>query len=50
MASEHSVSIQQEEIEKYIWQNFADMLDLLIFETDKKVLMKVENFLSNLVD
>lgn len=26
------------------------MLDLLTFETNKKVLMKAENFLSNLVD
>lgn len=50
MTSEYSVSIQQEEVEEYRWQSFADMLDLLTFETDKKVLMKVGNFLSNLVD
>jgi bis(5'-nucleosidyl)-tetraphosphatase len=48
--SEHSVIIQQEEIEKYRWQSFVDMLDLLTFETDKKVLMKAKNFLSNLAD
>lgn len=49
MTSENSVSIQQEEIENYRWQSFEEMLDLLTFETDKKILMKAENFLSNLI-
>lgn len=50
ITSDHSVSIQQEEIEEFRWQNFTDMFDLLTFETDKNVLMKVRNFLNNLVN
>lgn len=50
ITSDHSVSIQQEEIEEFRWQNFKDMFDLLTFETDKNVLMKVRNFLNNLVN
>lgn len=43
---EHSVSIQQEEIEEFRWQNFMDMFNLLTFETDRNVLLKVGNFLN----
>lgn len=50
ITSDYSVSIQQEEIEEFRWQNFTDMFDLLTFETDKNVLMKVRNFLNNLVN
>ena len=37
-------------LEEFRWQNFMDMFNLLTFETDRNVLLKVGNFLNNLVN
>ena len=43
---DHSVSIQNEEIQEYKWLNYNNMFDLLNFENNKKVLMEVRNILN----
>ncbi len=39
------IVIQQDEIQDFIWINYADMLNILTFENIKKVLMKAYTFL-----
>jgi ADP-ribose pyrophosphatase len=40
------VKIQQEEIQDYKWLNYSQMLELLTFDDDRKVLMEVKDFVN----
>lgn len=45
--SDRNVKIQHSEIQDYKWASFNDMLRLLTFENDRKVLTEAYNFLQN---
>jgi hypothetical protein len=40
------VIIQQEEIQDYKWLNYSKTLELLTFDTDRKVFTKVNDFIA----
>ncbi|HHW70331.1 MAG TPA: NUDIX domain-containing protein [Clostridiales bacterium] len=44
-ANEQSVSIQKEEIMEYRWCNYDDAMQLLTFESSKRMLAKAHEFL-----
>jgi len=48
-ASEQVVCIQQEEIEDYKWLNYDDMINLLTYESSKRVLTEAKGFLDKIV-
>ena len=42
---DRDVNIQQEEIQDYKWLNYSKTLELLTFDTDRTVLIKVNKFI-----
>jgi tRNA nucleotidyltransferase (CCA-adding enzyme) len=49
-APEQIVCIQQDEIEEYKWLNYDDMINLLTYESSKRVLTEVKGFLDKIYD
>jgi len=45
-APEHTVKIQQEEIQEYRWLKFNEILPLISYENTREVLIKANNFLN----
>lgn len=45
-SKDRNVTMQQEEIEEYIWTDFSTAFNLLKFENDKNILKKAANFIT----
>jgi bis(5'-nucleosidyl)-tetraphosphatase len=44
--SRETVKIQEEEVQDYRWLDYSEMLELLTFDSDRKVVAEAKNFLS----
>ena len=44
---DHTVKVQQEEIEEYRWLKFNEILPLITYENTREVLIKAKKFLSS---